>query len=131
MPEVFVRYKERVPVILVDRLCRQVLPQEVAEALHIPEMLEAHLTPANIQVWADRVDVFDVQRVDVAVIVNANDCPPRRAKLKLATVHLLIKISEALTTTKDPVDVTGYPGRVRFSSNVKVMLTPGAFEESR
>lgn len=130
MPEVQVRYKKYVPSTMVEHLCRDVLPKEVAAALHIPDMPEARLSLANIQVWADPVGPFDVQSVDVAVIVDANDYPPRRAKLELAKVHLISKISEALMT-REPQDVTGYPKGTRFSSNIKVRLTPGSFRESR
>ena len=120
MPEVQVRYKSNVPSIMVDHLCRDVLPKEVAAALHTPDMPEARLSSANIQVWADPVGLFDVQSVDVAVIVDANDYPPRRAKLEIAKEHLLNKIDEALTTRES-----------KFSSNIKVRLTLGAFGESK
>jgi hypothetical protein len=76
--------------------------------------------PNDIEVHADPVGPFDVQSVDVAVIVEANDYPQRRAKLESVKNRLCADIGRVLMG----------PNGV-FTSSVWVRLAPGAFGEAK
>ena len=89
MPLVWVRYKfetifgfrtlER--SLKLKKLCQEILPREVSRTLHIEEIDEAHLTPEDIEVWTNQTNPYlDVQKVDVAIIVDANEYDARDAK---------------------------------------------------
>lgn len=119
MPEVKVYYKIGVSALDIARLCKMVLPLEVASALTVPDVPEANLFPDDIEVHAFPVGPFDVQEVDVAIVVEANDYPPRREKLEKAKDHILEQACRALNERKV------------ITTNVWVRLAPGAFGGSK
>ncbi|OHA63544.1 MAG: hypothetical protein A2842_01845 [Candidatus Wildermuthbacteria bacterium RIFCSPHIGHO2_01_FULL_48_25] len=116
MPLVEVRYKgDRVSGGHIRNLVRNVLPLEVAKALHIEEHSDAHLVPGDIEVWVNTTGGFDVQAQDVAIVIHATDFEPRRARLKVATAQVAAAVKEAL-----PLGLTGY---------VWILLSPAEFVE--
>ena len=93
------------------------LPSVVAQALHVEEMKEAHLSAHDIEVWVNPTDILDIQAVDVAIVVEANDYEPRRARLQKAAECIIAMFPETLKVS----------GK---TCSAWVRLAPGAYIES-
>lgn len=94
------------------------LPKRVAEALHVQNVPEAHLTPEDIEVRVQEPDRFDIRRYDLEIVIFASHFPEREAELPQRIRH----ISEFVGGIFHDTGLSGF---------VYVLLAPAAFAEWR
>lgn len=121
MPLAMVRYnKRKVSEPDMFEVVRW-LPHWIAPALHVESVPDAHLTPGDIEVWANESSPLDVMGpYDLCVFIFANEYPERVPMLKDAVASIRDKMREKL-------QALGYHGPNKLRVWVWPFLGPADF----
>lgn len=120
MPLVIVKHTYVIHGGFINKLAKA-LPEIVALALSVENNPEAHLSPADIEVWVHRANELDVNAKNLEIVIWANLYPERLANLNEREERIRNFVKKFLA------DVI--PGGVSASGFVWVLLANGAFGE--
>ena len=97
------------------------LPGIVARHLHVEEMKEARLSPADVEAHANRTQLGDVSKYAVDITILANTYEPRLANLDVRREGIVDDVQLAL--------IHWFPKAGPLKASVWVLLCPGSFGE--
>ncbi len=119
MPLVVVYHKTGLSGETLGRLART-LPAFVVDALHVAEDVQSYLTEVEVEVRAQALGPDVVSGTDLEVEVWADECPDRKASLRVRTDLISTAVRDFLVSRGDDLSVC-----------VRILLTPWVNSEEK